>query len=183
MAITNSSTPASRDRYVGLQFAAWAALAVAADLGTKFWAVTALADGRVVLSDWFSLMLVFNTGVAGGASIGAYTWHFNVLSTLATVALVVSVVLPLARVDRRAAMAMGLIAGGASGNLASLIGEPRGVPDFLAQRLGDSILVYNLADVALWIGAALLVPVTLGLVKAVRTERAQRALSLGAQQA
>jgi lipoprotein signal peptidase len=106
-----------------------------------------------------------------------------VLSTLATVALVVSVVLPLARVDRRAAMAMGLIAGGASGNLASLIGEPRGVPDFLAQRLGDSILVYNLADVALWIGAALLVPVTLGLVKAVRTERAQRALSLGAQQA
>ncbi len=173
-----SSAPNVRDRHaVALRFVAWAAAAVIADLGTKYWAVASLSDRTVVLSDWFSLMLVFNTGVAGGASIGPYTWAFNVISTLATVALVVSVVLPLARVDGRAAMAMGLIAGGASGNLASLLGEPRGVPDFLAQQVGESILVYNVADIALWIGAAILVPVTIGLVKAVRAERAQRAMS------
>lgn len=175
------STPTSRDRHaVGLRFVAWATVALVADLGTKYWAVTSLSDRTVVMSDWFSLMLVFNTGVAGGASIGPYTWLFNVLSTLATVALVVSVVLPLARVDSRASLAMGLVAGGASGNLASIIGEPRGVPDFLAQRVGDAIIVYNVADIALWIGAAILVPVTFGLVKAVRAERAQRALAADA---
>lgn len=178
--MTPASSSAPRDRHaVALRFVAWAVAAVVADLGTKYWAVASLSDRTVVLSDWFSFMLVFNTGIAGGASIGPYTWLFNVMSTVATVALVVSVVLPLARVDSRAAMAMGLIAGGASGNLASLLGEPRGVPDFLAQQVGDSILVYNVADVALWAGAAVLVPVTIGLAKAVRAERAERALSGG----
>lgn len=159
------------DSRVAMSFIGWASLAVAADLGTKYWAVSSLADRSIVLTDWFSLMLVFNTGVAGGASIGPQTWLINVLGTFATILLVMSVVLPLARVDGRAAMAMGLIAGGASGNLASIIGEPRGVPDFLAQQVGDSIVVYNLADVALWVGAAVLIPVTVGLITIIRNER------------
>ncbi len=159
------------DARVALHFVGWAALALIADLGSKQWAISALTDRTMVLSDWFSLMLVFNTGAAGGVSLGPQTWLINVVTTLATVALVASVVLPLARVDGRAALAMGLIAGGASGNLASLIGESRGVPDFLAQRVGESVLVYNVADIALWAGAAVLVPVTLGLVRAVRSER------------
>ncbi len=159
------------DAQVAMRFIAWASLAVIADLGTKFWAVSALSERTIVLTDWFSMMLIFNTGVAGGASIGPHTWLINVLGTFATVLLVMSVVLPLARVDRRAAMAMGLIAGGASGNLASIIGEPRGVPDFLAQQIGDSIVVFNIADVALWIGAAILIPITVGLVTVIRKER------------
>jgi signal peptidase II len=154
-----------------MRFIGWAAIAVIADLGTKYWAVTSLADRSIVLSDWFSMMLVFNTGVAGGASIGPHTWLINVLSTVATVLLVMSVVLPLARVDRRAAMAMGLIAGGASGNLASLVGESRGVPDFLAQQVGSSIIVFNVADVALWLGAATLIPITLGLIRVIKKDR------------
>lgn len=159
------------DSRVAMRFLGWAALAVIADLGTKYWAVTSLADRSIVLSDWFSMMLVFNTGVAGGASIGPHTWLINVLSTVATVLLVMSVVLPLARVDRRAAMAMGLIAGGASGNLASLVGESRGVPDFLAQQVGSSIIVFNVADVALWLGAATLIPITLGLIRVIKKDR------------
>ncbi len=159
------------DSRVAMRFIGWAAIAVIADLGTKYWAVTSLADRSIVLSDWFSMMLVFNTGIAGGASVGPHTWLINVLSTVATVLLVMSVVLPLARVDRRAAMAMGLIAGGASGNLASLVGESRGVPDFLAQQVGDSIIVYNVADIALWLGAATLIPITLGLIRVIKKDR------------
>lgn len=165
------SSQSVSDSRVALRFIGWAALAVIADLGTKYWAVSSLGERTIVLSDWFSMMLVFNTGVAGGASIGPHTWLINVIGTLATVLLVISVVLPLARVDGRAAIAMGLIAGGASGNLASIIGEPRGVPDFLAQQVGDSIIVYNVADVALWIGAAILIPITVGLVTVIKKDR------------
>jgi signal peptidase II len=163
---------ASFDAGVGLRFVSWAALAAAADIASKHWAVTSLAERTIVLSDWFALMLVFNTGALGGVSLGPHTWLINVLSTIATVLLVTGVVLPLARVDRRSAMAMGLIAGGATGNLASIMGEARGVPDFLAQRFGEIVVVFNIADVALWLGAATLVPITMGLVRAVRAERA-----------
>ncbi len=157
---------------VALRFLAWASLVLAVDLGSKHWAVTSLADRAIQLVDRFSLFLVFNTGTAGGFSIGPYTWLINVLGTVATVALVVGVVVPLARVDLRAVAAMGLIAGGATGNLASLVGDSRGVPDFLALHVGEAYVVFNVADIGLWIGAGLLVPVAMGLVRQARAERA-----------
>lgn len=165
------ATPASSSQQIALRFMGWATLVLMADLVTKQWAVTSLADRAVPLVDWFSLFLVFNTGAAGGVSLGPYTWLINLAGTAATVAMVVAVVLPLARVDARAAAAMGMVAGGALGNLASLLGEARGVPDFLALRLTDAYVVFNVADVGLWAGASLLIPVTMGLVRTIRAER------------
>jgi signal peptidase II len=154
-----------------LRFVSVLLVALTLDLASKAWAVTELANGGIVLADRFSLLLAFNTGIAGGASIGPLTWPINVIGTMAAIVLVSSVVLPLARVDRRASLAMGLVAGGASGNLTSLLTEPRGVPDFLAARLQDSILVFNVADIALWLGAGILVPITLGLVRTIRAQQ------------
>ncbi len=165
-----SASPISA-RSTVVWFALWATVALGLDLITKQWAVATLSNGGMVLTDRFALMLLFNTGAAGGISLGQFTWLINVVGTAATVALVMTVLLPLARVDQRAMLAMGLIAGGASGNLASLIVEPRGVPDFLALRLSESMIVFNVADIALWVGAALLVPITMGLVRAVRAQR------------
>lgn len=156
---------------IALRFMGWATLVLMADLITKQWAVTSLADRTIPLVDWFSLFLVFNTGAAGGISLGPYTWLINMAGTAATVAMVIAVVLPLARVDSRASAAMGMIAGGALGNLASLLGEARGVPDFLALRLSDAYVIFNVADVGLWAGAAMLVPVTMGLVRVIRGAR------------
>lgn len=161
----------SSAQHIALRFMAWATLVLMVDLITKQWAVVSLAERAVPLGDWFSLFLVFNTGAAGGVSLGPYTWLINLVGTAATVAMVVAVVLPLARVDARASAAMGMVAGGALGNLASLLGEARGVPDFLALRLSETYVIFNVADVGLWSGALLLVPVTLGLVRIIRAER------------
>ncbi len=158
------------------KFGAISVVALALDLLTKQWATGALDQGAIVLSNWFSFMLVFNTGAAGGISLGPYTWLINVVGTAFTIALVASVVVPLARVDRRALLGMGLIAGGAAGNLASLLVEPRGVPDFLGMQIPGAVVVFNLADVALWGGALLLAPIVASLVRAVRAERRQAAL-------
>jgi signal peptidase II len=162
---------APSNQQIALRFLVWAALVLTLDLITKQWAVTSLADRAMPLLDRFSLFLVFNTGAAGGMSLGPYTWLLNIVGTAATVAMVVAVVLPLARVDVRASAAMGMVAGGALGNLASLLGEARGVPDFLALRVANAFVIFNVADVGLWAGAMLLVPVTMGLVRTIRAER------------
>jgi signal peptidase II len=156
---------------IALRFIGWATVVLVLDLMSKHWAVTALADSAVAITDGLALFLVFNSGLAGGASIGPYTWLVNALGTLATVGMVVGAVVPLARVDRRASVAMGMVAGGALGNLTSILGEARGVPDFLALRLADVWVVFNVADIGLWLGAALLVPIVLALVRIIRDER------------
>lgn len=160
------------------RFAALAAAALAVDLGTKYWAVQALGDGGVHLTSSLALLLVFNTGIAGGASLGPYTWLLNVVGTTAALVLVSSVLVPLAREDRRAVLALGLIAGGAAGNLSSLLFESRGVPDFLAVRLPDAAIVFNIADLALWSGAILLVPITVALLRLIRAEKRRQASEL-----
>lgn len=165
-AISSSTTT------VLLQFLAWLALILAADLASKQWAIGALPDRFVGLADGLALFLVYNTGALGGVSLGPYTWLLNVVGTTATVLLVAGVVVPLAQFDRRAPLAMGLVAGGALGNLSSLVGEPRGVPDFLGVRMSEAWIVFNLADVGLWLGAATLIPVTVGLVRRLRREGA-----------
>lgn len=169
--LTNSAAHQGRSpARVAVGYLAVLLVALAIDLVTKSWAVSALAAGAVVLTDSFALMLIFNSGLAGGASIGPLTWPVNMVTTVASILLVSSVVYPLAQVSPRATLAMGLIAGGASGNLVSLVAEPRGVPDFLAVHVGSSALVFNMADVALWLGAGILVPITVGLFRTIRAQ-------------
>lgn len=144
------------------------------DWATKFLAVNYLADHTRVLSERFALYLVFNTGGAGGMSWGPYTWLINVCVTSLAVLMITMVVGPLAKVDRRATLALGLVAGGATGNLVSMVSGAEGVADFLAFRFGDSAVIANVADLALWSGALLLIPVVYNLVLAIRRERSAK---------
>lgn len=158
------------------RFALIAGLAALTDLATKEWAVRGLGEhGLVPLTERFSLFLVWNTGVAGGASVGPFTWLLNVLVTVAALYLVLTVVRPLAAVHPISVTSLGLVSGGAVGNLASMMAGPPGVADFLAVRVSDSTtMVANVADLHLWTGALLLAPVAVKLLQRLRDERAQR---------
>jgi len=155
-------------RYVGIAVAA-----CGVDLLTKEIAVRSLGEtGWVLLTDRLSLTLVWHTGAAGGTSIGPFTWLINVVVTVLALGLVMSVVRAMAAVDARSTLALGLVSGGAVGNLASIVAGPVGVADFLAVRLSDDLtMVANVADLFLWAGALTLVPVGATLVRMARAER------------
>ena len=157
---------------VRMRFVALTTVVAAVDLLSKDIAVRSLGShGLVSLSDRFSLFVVFNTASAGGVDIGPYTWELNVLVTALAVGLIASVVQGIASVDRRATYALALVAGGAVGNLLSMIFGPEGVADFLAVRVsGDTTIVANLADFALWTGASMLAPIALVLIRKARAE-------------
>ncbi len=161
----------ARARFIGMT-----AAVAAVDLLVKDVAVRSLgSDNVVAFTDRFSMFVVFNTGSAGGVQIGPYTWHLNVLVTLLAVGMIASVVQPMASVDRRATRALAFVAGGAVGNLLSMLFGPDGVADFLAIRLtADTTIVANVADLALWAGAAMLAPVALTLFRLARIERVER---------
>lgn len=127
---------------------------------TKVWAVAALVPRERVplLGDLFGLQLVRNPGAALSIATGM-TW---VLTIVAVVVVVV-----VARTSRRIgsrgwAVALGLLLGGALGNLVDrLLREPgplRGhVVDFLAY---GRLFVGNVADIAIVVAAVLVVVLT-----------------------
>jgi lipoprotein signal peptidase len=174
----SASTAGSVSDPVIRRYLGFAVLACLADLCTKEVAVRSLGEhGFVSLTDRFALMLVWNTGSAGGVSIGPFTTELNVLMTLLAMGLVFTVVRPMAAIDPRATLPLALVSGGAAGNLLSMLWGPSGVADFIGIRLTkDTTIVANVADFALWTGALLLAPVVLTLVRMVRAERAQAAL-------
>jgi signal peptidase II len=160
-----------------LAYSAVAAIAAGADLLAKQAAVSMLGDRVVPLLDRLSLTLVYNMGSAGGVMVGQYTWQLNVITTIMALVLITAVASSLIAVDRRATLALGLIAGGAIGNLASMLAGPEGVADFLALQLSsDLTIVMNVADLALWFGALSLAPVVVTLVKAIRAEHRSKAV-------
>ena len=122
---------------------------------TKAWALTGLAGGdrRALLGGLVGLRLVFNPGAALSIATGM-TW---LLTLIACVVVVVVV-----RVSRRIgstgwAIALGLLLGGALGNLVDrLVREPgigRGhVVDFIAYA---NLFVGNVADIAIVTAAGL----------------------------
>ncbi len=171
------ATPLHRDTtFTWSRYATTAVAAVASDLVTKEVATRALSDGHMVpLSDRVALMLMYNTGTAGGFSIGPFTFALNVIVTLAAILMVLKIVKPLSAIDPRTNVALGLVTGGAMGNLLSMIAGPAGVADFFAINIGSgTTVVMNLADLLLWTGAALLIPVVARLIHLTRLERAAR---------
>lgn len=147
------------------------------DASSKLLAVKALAGSSFPFGERFALMLVYNEGAVGGFSWGPYTWLINVCLTSVAVTMISFIVVHLAKIDRRASLSLGLVAGGAVGNLASMLQGGNGVPDFLALRFSESAVVCNVADLALWSGAILLVPVVSTLLQAIRVERDSKILS------
>jgi len=124
---------------------------------SKAWALSALDDGvrRSVVGDLLGLQLVFNPGAALSVATGM-TWVLTIIAA--------GVVVVVVRASRRLgsaawAVALGLLLGGALGNLVDrLVREPgvaRGrVVDFIAY--GDWF-VGNVADIAIVVAAVMIV--------------------------
>jgi signal peptidase II len=118
------------------------------------------------------LTVILNDQSAFSVSLGAYTWHINLVLTTVALLLCLSLCRALAVIDRWAPVMLGLITGAATGNLVSLISSPQGVPDFIAVPTGHGHeLVFNLADVAAVIGIGLLIRTTRAVARALRAQR------------
>jgi signal peptidase II len=150
--VTAASAAGERHRTA---FAAAAAIVVAIDQGTKHWALNALDDRPIDLIGSLRFKLVFNDGAAFSLGSGRS-------SLIAVVGIAVAAYLAHLgwRADRRRwALGLGVLLGGALGNLIDR-----------ALRAGDGMLgghvvdfvdlgwwpVFNVADAALWVGIGLL---------------------------
>ena len=142
-----------------LPWFAGAAAIVLADRLTKLWMLDAFAPGeRLPVTGFFNLVLVFNKGAAFSFLAGASGWQTPVFAAISGVAAVVITVLILRHPgNRMLCAALGLILGGALGNLWDrlLWGH---VVDFLDfHAAGWHWPAFNVADSAISVGAALLI--------------------------
>jgi signal peptidase II len=129
---------------------------VVLDLITKLIAEATLlrTPGVSVFGDWFQLRLVYNQGAAFGLHVGPYSrWIFFTVALVAVVVLArMSRTSPAG--DRFRQLALGLVAGGAIGNLIDRIRSARGVVDFLDVGIGALRWpTFNVADIAVSCGA------------------------------
>ncbi len=155
----------SRTHRIALLLFSVAAVVVALDQGLKALVVSNLREGesRRALGGVLSWTLQRNPGSAFGLFR-----HFPVVFTIlaALIAVVIAVRAPRVR-DRLTGVALGLVLGGAVGNLVDRVARPPGV---FRGRVIDFIdlhwwPVFNLADSAVVIGAVLL------LIASYRSER------------
>jgi signal peptidase II len=133
-----------------------AAVTVVLDLITKLAAEAMLlrTPPVSVIGEWFQLRLVYNPGAAFGLHVGPYSrWVFFVIAIVAVVVLVrMSRSSPVG--DRFRQLALGLVAGGAAGNLIDRVRSPLGVVDFLDVGVGTLRWpTFNVADIAVSCGA------------------------------
>ena len=133
---------------------------VAVDLVTKLVAAATLAPQHVpheIIGNHLRLTLVYNPGAAFGLHLGSYSrWIFMALTAGALVILA-----RLYRATRQGdylrATALGLVCGGAVGNLIDRIRSASGVVDFIDVGVGDLRWpTFNVADMAVSVGAFLL---------------------------
>lgn len=143
-----------------------AVLLAAVDQVTKRWALAALEPGSCAQPDacidlfaGVRLHLVFNTGAAftTGSGFGP------LLAVLAFVMIGVLLVMAAKRPDRRGAVLLGIIAGGAAGNLADRVFRADdglfsgAVVDFIDLGWWP---VFNIADVAIVVGVIAVIAAT-----------------------
>ncbi len=148
--------PPRRRRRLLTVLAVLAVAVLAVDQVTKAWAVAALTPGErtPVVGDLLGLSLIYNPGAALSIATGM-TW---VLTVIAVVVVAVTVRAARRIGSRGWAVALGLLLGGAVGNLVDRFfrdpGPARGhVVDFIAY---GELFVGNIADIAI-VGAACLI--------------------------
>jgi signal peptidase II len=128
---------------------------VIVDQVTKWWAVNELADGPIVLiDDFLQLRLLFNTGAS-----------FSILSNAGPILAIVAfgvvglIIYILGEASRRVeAVALGLVLGGAVGNLLDRVLRGDGLLDGAVVDFIDFsfFATFNVADAAINVGVALL---------------------------
>jgi signal peptidase II len=129
-----------------------AALVVAVDQVTKSWALDRLAHGSIHVLGPLDFELSFNTGASFSLFTGATVW----LALIATVLVVALAVFVWRSPTRGRAAALGLVLGGALGNLAdrALRGHHGAVVDFIALHVWPT---FNVADSCIVVGGVLVV--------------------------
>lgn len=139
-----------------LRWYALAALALAADQATKAWAESALADGWVRVTGFFSLVLLRNTGSAFSFLADAGGWQqlfFGFVAVAVSAAL--ALVIRKNPSDRLVSCACALVIGGALGNLIDRV-RLGAVTDFLDFHAGALHWpAFNVADAAICLGVFL----------------------------
>lgn len=136
-----------------------AGLALVADQLTKWWVLVAIPEHRAVavIPGFFDLVNIRNRGAAFGflnrSDIEWQFWLFLVATIIAIWAIMMLV--RSAHEDKRLFGGLGLIMGGALGNLVDRL-RFRAVVDFLDIYIGDwHWPAFNVADSAICIGAVL----------------------------
>ncbi|MBW3537682.1 MAG: signal peptidase II [Actinobacteria bacterium] len=129
-----------------------AVVVIVLDQASKSWALSSLAEGPIDLFWTLRLRLAFNTGAAFSLGTG-FPWLFVALGAL--VLCVLGVLAFRARLSRGTAVALGLVAGGAVGNLFDRVvrGHDGAVVDFIDLQWWP---VFNLADASICIGVVAL---------------------------
>ena len=146
------AAPLTRRRIVPVLLAI-AAVVVLVDQLTKTWAVNALDDRDIHVIWTLRFHLTFNRGGAFSLGTGS-TWFFVVAATVIVVGVLAFAKRLLS--SRLAVVAMGLVLGGALGNLGDRLFRDTGgaVIDFIDLQWWP---VWNVADASIVVGGALLV--------------------------
>ncbi len=139
----------------------WAAMisVLIVDFITKMVAEAMLlrTAGVSVAGEWLQLRLVYNPGAAFGLHLGPWSrWIFFTVALFAVVLLNrMSRTTPAGDWFRQ--LALGLISGGAAGNLVDRVRSARGVVDFIDVGVGTLRWpTFNVADIAVSCGAVAL---------------------------
>jgi signal peptidase II len=138
-----------------LVFWSVAAAVVVLDQYTKQLAVASLSRVPVrVLGEWLTLRLVYNPGAAFGINVGQHSrWVFMCLALIALVVLGF-MVYQTSPSQRIRLLTLGLVCGGAVGNLIDRVRSARGVVDFIDVWIGRFHWpTFNVADMAVSCGA------------------------------
>ena len=133
---------------------------VAVDVLTKFIARSTLIPYRMpreVIGEWVRFTLVFNQGAAFGLHLGPWSRQIFLLLTVVALLILGRLYKDTRPDDRLRIIALGLVCGGAIGNLIDRIKSPVGVVDFLDIGFGNwRWPTFNVADIAVTTGAVLL---------------------------
>ena len=113
---------------------------------------------RDVIGSWVRFTLVFNKGAAFGTSVGESTrWIFTGLA-LAILFVLIRMAHQASAAERWKLLALGMVCGGALGNLIDRLRWSGGVVDFVDVGIGEHrFWVFNVADSAVSVGAVVLV--------------------------
>ena len=133
-------------------------LVVVLDFVTKRWAENSLTRfPREVVADVLRFSLVYNPGAAFGVHFGPYSRLIFGVLTLAALVVLFRLYRATRGGDWPRLLALGMVCGGAVGNLVDRVRSATGVVDFIDVGFGDHRWpTFNVADMGVSVGAMLL---------------------------
>lgn len=153
------SKPAAGDhsRSVVLLIAGLAFCVLAIDQLTKIWALNSLvlgAESRPLIGDFIGLRLIFNSGAAMSLGSSA-TWVMTLIATV----VVVAIIRFSSRIKSKIwAVTLGLVLGGAFGNLIDRLVRAPGFPNgHVVDFIDYGVFIGNVADIAIVIAAGIVI--------------------------